>query len=252
MTKARQTNLTFRPLNCVNVAPEADRNDETFQQDIEAWFTHRLARYTLNGPRFVNWIKEIIKLADGSLKHLFYRYGIPPSVILDIIAASKQVFLTQEQVEAGDWITDVPEWFVTQARLGLPDSEMEKMLRNKKLRERNAQALEKAVRVLLKYPRYLEAVPDMLDPLRLPERLNSIAKHIRSNVVQCNHRPHAEAASTVISRLTMLFQELTGNPLYEYAGRLTKTCFPEEWNPAGDVREAAKKLIKSRRTRAGK
>jgi hypothetical protein len=50
----------------------------------------------------------------------------------------------------------------------------------------------------------------------------------------------------VLFDLTSFFKETTGNPLYKYAGQLVKTSFPEEWNPAGDIREAAKKLLKSR------
>ena len=169
---------------------------------------------------------------------------IPPSAILDTLRLLKCKFLTREQLEAGDWITDAPGWYLTQARIGLPDSESAKIRRNKKLREKAARALEGARRVLLDYPEYLLAVGDMPDPYLLPDRLTSIAKHIRDNGIKAGHRPRAAGASQVISALTILFKEVTGNPLYEHAGRLTKLCFPEEWNPAGDIREAAKKLIK--------
>ena len=83
-------------------------------------------------------------------------------------------------------------------------------------------------------------------PFKLPEYLNAIAADIRQRTLNENHRPKGKAARRVVQNLTNVFQLAVEKPLYEYAGLLTKSCFPEEWNPAGDVREAAKKLIMQR------
>jgi len=70
-------------------------------------------------------------------------------------------------------------------------------------------------------------------PFKLPEYLNAIAADIRQRTLNENHRPKEKAARRVVQNLTNVFQLAVEKPLYEYAGLLTKSCFPEEWNPAG-------------------
>jgi hypothetical protein len=247
MTKHSQKNRTFIPGYIPEypyiLVPEAERNDGKFQKNIDEWFAQWLAYHPHYGPAFVDWVKEIINRTKEPLARLFHRYGIQPSIVLHRLALKKHFLLTREELERGVWITDVPDWYLPQVRIGLPDSREAKMLRNKKLKERKALILEKAAGVLLDYPRYLGVVADMPDPFRLPERLRLIAKDIRSQTSNGSQRPQAHAARYVVEDLIKLFKDTTGSPLYEYAGRITKICFPEEWNPAGDIREAAKKLF---------
>src|SRR5262249_32715890 len=188
------------------------------------------------------------------LGELFHRYGIQPSLILDTLELQKRQLLSREQIESalwlsGLWLEDPPIMINLTARLRFPGSELSKIRRNKKLREKKAEILERAAAVLRDYPLYFDVLvhaPTDEIIFDLPKYIKAIAAKIRQESSPARHRPKEVAARMVLESLTDIFYGAVNKPLYEYAGVLTKTCFPEEWNPAGDIREAAKKLVKAR------
>jgi hypothetical protein len=246
MTKRGNKETSFIPPSTHDLVPELERDDRKFEDDVAAWYSE-WERSHGYGPAFVQWCKDVINDTRETLAKLFFRYGIQPSTILHRLSSNKYFFLTHEQLETGKWIGDVPDWYYGQTRTGTLDSRQSKILRNKKLVERNAQRVEKARQVLTEMPIYILALGAMPDPFSFPDKLKAIAKTIRDSSVKQRHRPQLRAARIVMSDLVSEFQRATGHPLYEYAGILTKSCFPDEWNPAGDIREAAKKLISSQK-----
>jgi len=171
-------------------------------------------------------------------------------LILDTLEAEKRHLLSREQLESGLWLKGIGSVVTMGARLGLPDTGMAKIRRNKKLREEKVKILEKAAAVLNEYPGYFLVFLDVKKPdqivFGLPKYIRAIAACMRQQSRPAKHRPRERAARMVLESLTDTFRLAVERPLYEYAGLLAKTSFPEEWNPAGDIREAAKKLVKSR------
>jgi hypothetical protein len=251
MTKHVSKKRTFIPPDPFELIPQGNRTDDRLQTDISAWLAKRTRGKSLYGPEFIAWFEKIIEQNRQILRELFHRYGIQPSLILGTLAAQKLQLLSREQLESGLWLNgllkELPSW-VFLAASQFPDPELAKFRRNKKLRESRAEILERAAAVLSDYPLYSVADEDQLIILveELPKQLKAIAARIRRESSPARHRPKARAARMVLESLTYIFQSAVNKPLYEHAGMLTKTCFPEEWNPAGDIREAAKKLVKSR------
>jgi hypothetical protein len=249
MTKLLKKKPTFVPQEGQAPILGALQNDTEFKANINSWLAEwQTMHRNFHGAAFVGWCNEMIANTEDVLSRLYYRFAIPPSKVLAELARQKQHLLTQIQLESGDWIVDVPSWYIGQAQLWRDDSHMATMLRNKKLNDQNAQYLEEAARVLIEYPPYLGVVRDMRDPWGLPDRLKLIAADIRKRRVERKHRPQAHVARSVITSLTSIFRTITGKPLYKYAGLLTQICFPGEWE-VRDGREAAKKLVKSHERR---
>jgi hypothetical protein len=252
MTKLSPKKRTFIPPDGFELVSEGDRTDEKLENDIRAWLAPRTLAEDRYGPEFIAWLKEVTDRNREILGQLFYRYGVEPSWILDTLEIQKKDLLSREQLESGLWLKEMSGFVTRAARFGLPNTELAKIRRNKKLRDQKAKILEKAARVLDDYPNYFVVFLDVQDPdqivFDLPKYIRAIAVDIRQQSRAEKHRPKERAAKTILHSLTLTFQHLVNKPLYEYAGLLTKTSFPEEWNPAGDIREAAKKLIKSRAT----
>jgi hypothetical protein len=257
MTKHAQKRGTSIPPDPFELVPEGDRTDDKLENDIRAWLAPRTLAEGQNGPAFIAWLKKVTDQNREILGQLFHRYGIPPCLILDALLLGKSHLLSREQLESGLWIKGLDRSITRTARILLPDTELAKIRRNKKLREEKAKILDNAAAVLDDYPIYLSAISDALvkngekpDEIAfdLPEYIRAIAADMRQQGRVENHRPKESAARMVLESLTDSFRLAVKRPLYEYAGLLTKACFPEEWNPAGDIREAAKKLVKSSRS----
>jgi hypothetical protein len=249
MTKHAQQKPTFFPPHPLALVPEPDRTDEKLEDHIQTWLTQRTAMRGLHGPEFVAWLKKVTDQNREILGKLFHRYGIEPSWILDTLEIQKRHLLSREQLESGLWLKEMSGSVARAARLGLPDTELAKIQRNRKLRDQKAKVLEEAATVLDNYPNYMVVFLDVQGPdqivFDLPKYIRAIAVDIRQQGRAEKHRPEERAAKSILHSLTLTFEHLVNKPLYEYAGLLTKTSFPEEWNPAGDIREAAKKLVKS-------
>jgi hypothetical protein len=250
MTKHAKKRRTFIPPDPFELVPEGNRTEEKLEHDIQAFLA--MLPGVLYGPEFIAWLKKVTDQNREILGRLFHRYGIRPSLILEALVAEKWGLLSREQLESGLWRKGLGSLVKMSARLGLPDTELAKIRRNKKLREENAKILEKAAAVLDDYPLYFDVLAhgQGLDEIifNLPKYIRAIAVAMRQESRPEKHRPKETAARAVLESLTDTFRLAVKRPLYEYAGLLTKACFPEEWNPAGDIREAAKKLVKSRRS----
>jgi len=250
MTKHASRKRTSIPPDPFELIPEMERTDEKLEDDIRVWLAKRTRGKSLYGPEFIAWFEKIIEQNRQVLGELFHRYGIQPSLILDTLEVRKRKLLSRDQIESGLWLSGL--WLdppILTARLGLPGTELSKIRRNKKLREAKAKILERAAAVLRDYPLYFDVLvsaPTDEIIFDLPKYIKAIAARIRQDSSPARHRPKEVAARMVLESLTDIFYGAVNKPLYEYAGVLTKTCFPEEWNPAGDIREAAKKLVKSR------
>src|SRR5438093_952936 len=59
------------------------------------------------------------------------------------------------------------------------------------------------------------------------------------------HRPEGRQVKTYAKVLAEFFKLKAKRPLYGYIGRLLRAGFWDKWNPAGDLREAAKTLVKA-------
>ena len=250
MTKHAQKRGTSIPPDPFELVPEGDRTDEKLENDIRAWLAPRTLAEGQNGPEFIAWLKKVTDQNRQILGQLFHRYGMQPSLILDELEAKKRDLLSREQLESGLWLKGMSSVVNLAARLGFPDTELSKIRRNKKLREAKAEILEKAAAVLDDYPLYVNVFLEAKDydqiVFDLPKYIRVMAAQMRQESRPAKHRPKESAARMVLESLTDRFCLAVKRPLYEYAGLLTKACFPEEWNPAGDIREAAKKLVKSR------
>jgi hypothetical protein len=246
MTKHKQKKGTFVPHGASDMVPKLERNAKIFNDDVDGWVSSWDQSYCgPHGKEFTKWCESVVNKTRQTLCTLFCRYGILPSLILEVLEYNKHLFLKDKDLESGGWIEGVPKREYGYARDLIDDSRESKILRNGKLVERNARAVEKAAQVLIDMPHCLSEIDDMPEPLLLSDKLYAIAKRIRESRKKQRHRPQLRAAWMVVTDLTRMFKWATGNPLYAYAGILTKTCFPEEWNPGRDEREAAKKLVKS-------
>ena len=78
------------------------------------------------------------------------------------------------------------------------------------------------------------------------DSLRDIARRLRAIGPSKHHRPKNPDLIMFARYLAFIFRRATGHPLYEYVGRLLHAALPESWNPAGNLREAAKKLVKSK------
>jgi hypothetical protein len=249
MTKHVSKKRTFIPPDPFELVPEANRTDDRLETHISAWLAKWSRAKSLYGPEFIAWFEKVVDQNRQILSALFYRYGIQPSLILDELEGHKRQLLSRQQLESGLWLKGMSSLVNRNARMRFPDSELAKIRRNKKLREAKAEILERAAAVLRDYPLYFDVLvraPTDEIIFDLPKYIKAIAARIRQESSPARHRPKERVARMVLKSLTDTFRLAVKKPLYEHAGMLTKTCFPEEWNPAGDVREAAKKLVKSR------
>ena len=248
MRKHAQKKRSSVPRDPYEPVPQANRTQQKLDSYTAAWLAKSSSNKTPHGPTFIAWMRSLIEQNRQSLWELFHRYGLQPALVLDELASAKTNFLSREQLESDLWLTGMGAIVKNGARLGLPDNGWEKIRRNKRLREKHATILDKAAMVLAEYPGYFVVFLGVdMDEVTfdLPKYIKAIAAQMRQDVRLAKHRPREEAARMVLIRLTDTFKLAVGKPLYHYAGLLTKASFPEEWNPAGDIREAAKKLIKS-------
>lgn len=130
------------------------------------------------------------------------------------------------------------------------DNEVWKKLRRSQVRHRDAKILEKAAEIVWQYEPFLpplqtESPHDKEGVYPSRGALEWVAKKIRELFPSQRYRPKDLELILFARELAWHFFGLTQRPLYEYVGRVLLAAFPEKWKPAGDVREAAKKLVKA-------
>jgi len=213
--------------------PPEERSKATFDRDLRAFY---------DGPRFLAlclgafptektntkakaWVRLVVKNASTTLDHLYAQYGILPSSVLNILAECKVV----------DSALD-PTWA---------------KIRSSRLREADAKSLEKAADLVEEWkpfvpPAVMKNPHDEDGIYPSSDQLKRIAKDIRQLGPSHPHRPREVYLTVFGQELASLFEGTTRWPLYEHVGWLLRAAFPGKWNPAGDIKEAAKKLVKKR------
>jgi hypothetical protein len=171
----------------------------------------------------VNWASRTAADVDPILRRLFTRYRISPIRVLDLV---------------GSW-----KAYVVRHKAGIESSAYAD---SQARRKRHSEALMKSAEILnLWKPLFPYA---FLVP-RYPESadLEMIAKTLRELSPPQAHAPGKIEIKNCARGLSQLFRGSTSRPLPEYVGQIILTAFPDLWNPAGDIKEAAKKLLKQRK-----
>lgn len=244
-------------LQRVSSLPKAERKEEEFTRNIAVWFSDKeqakpwllalpteeadsgnipptiLKAVKLADTGHVNdavkkvleWRKELAERTAENLKPLYFRYGILPASVLAILA----------DFAAAAWQLDKDAW---------------KKLRSRKAREKDAKILEKAAEIVAHYWPFLspprEETAYDADGLSCHATLERLTKDIRELFpLSQRHRPKELELILFARELAGYFFRVTERPLYEYVGKLLLATFPGEWNPADDIREATKKLVKA-------
>jgi PAS domain-containing protein len=191
---------------------------------IRGWLGDRKKRGYGRDPDFMDWAAKTAENAKETLIHLLRKYRIQPFEILEILALYK-----------------TEEWFHTHINI-------RKKLRNAPLREKDATSLEKAAQILEQWRSYLIQQTHALEWDEYPEiaQLNLVAKTLRGFGPSHRHRAIEVRLRCCAQRLADEFLHHTAwkNPLYEHIGVLMKSAFQQDWGAAGDLREAAKKMVK--------
>jgi hypothetical protein len=170
------------------------------------------------------WGNRITTEATETLSTLFERYRIPPAEILDELGQCKAHLVVFE------------EEFAVAARV-----------RSARKRKKDAANLNKAAKIL----RIWQPIHPFIKRIeRYPcaDDVASIGKTLLSFGPAQNHRPTKTEIRDCAVKLRSIIQSRARNPLYAYIGELLTAAFPDHWNPAADLREATKKLLKGRKS----
>jgi PAS domain-containing protein len=190
----------------------------------QGWLRDREKRGYGRDLEFMDWAAQTAERAKETLIHLLRKYQIQPFDILEILAHSKS-----------------EEWFHTHLTV-------RKKLRSFEHRERDAKSLEKAILVLDQWRSYLIQETNAIEWNHYPEiaTLELVAKVLRDLGPSQKHRATEVRLRCCAQWLAEIMKHHArwDHPLYEHIGYLVKAAFPKDWNPAGDIREAAKKLVK--------
>jgi PAS domain-containing protein len=170
----------------------------------------------------MKWAEKTAEGGKDTLIHLLRKYQIQPYEILEILALYKS-----------------EEWFHTHLNV-------RRKLRSAALREKDAKVLDKAVCILNEWREYLTYETHAIEVGQYPEGISLIAKTLRDLGPSQEHRATEVRLRCCAQRLAQEFRNHTGrrNPLYKHIGVLVKSAFPKDWGAGGDLREAAKKLVK--------
>jgi len=230
---------TTEQLKQLSSLPKEKRNKDEFNQDIAAWLPLKdnrgwqlvLEKFSLGrGPRLKLRV-ALIENGSIDLWKLYLRYGILPACILNML----------EAFVMADWSFDYLTW---------------NRLRSGITREKDAKILDKARLILEQYWAYLPNIPkenpfpnyqldDEWNVYPSGPALEWIAKQIRDLFPSQRHKPKHLILILFARELSEHFFSLTGRPLYEHVGNLFVATFPHIWHPTGEIKEAAKKLVKA-------
>lgn len=173
-----------------------------------------------DAKQLLKWREELAEKTCDILKKLYFRHGVLPAPILSAL----------EDLAVADWLFDEEGW---------------KKLRSSKGREKDAQILEEAAKIIEPYGPFL---PDCPSDCSYPDGdgLRWAAEKIRELFPSQRHRPKELKLVVFARELGWYFWRLTKNPLYKYVGELLSALFPR-WSSVWDIRETTKKLVKAGR-----
>lgn len=202
-----------------------DRHRQEVEKLIKKWLGGQLGieKGLFRSKGFQEWAKKTVSESKETLTYLLRRYRIQPDHVMTILAVHKLKGYTYTHL-------------------------LKPKFRQFALRKKDAVALERAAEVLRQWWSYLTFDTHFisLDDYPNADNLRSIARILRDLGPSKTHRPKETDLRVCAQRLAMEFGSHTSwrRPLYEHIGRLLRTAFPDQWNPAGDLKEAAKKLVK--------
>lgn len=223
------------------------------------------------------WVGNFVQKSRDDLRALYDRYQLSPVKILAAVVMVKTWSLTKEELLRDGWLDPkAPPEVRRSIEEGAGDFSFPK-LRSYKQREKDARLLEAAAKCLEEWNPVLRSLEqrelfiDLAGPLRKapasfddsvnlaikagglvsnaypgPIMLREFANRLRALGPSKRHRPKNPQLEIYAKYLASFLAHETGFPCYGYLGEFLRTAFPKEWNPAGDIREAAKKLVKSK------
>lgn len=195
-------------------------NGSTFQKFRKQTISEELRM------ELIGWAARTATRCDPILRRLFDRHKVSPLPVLDILGSWKGYFLCYRD-----------------------PLKMSGYLRSEKRRKVHSRALFKAATILrLLKPLYPYTFPVKSYPKAAD--LETIAGTLLEFGGPQANRPEELELKDCARQLAQLFRRKTSKSLPEYVGRLILASFPDQWNPAGDVKEAAKKLLKEHRASA--
>src|SRR5262245_11804820 len=232
----------------------------------------------VNEERLLGWVRSFVLKTRADLKTLYVRHRLSPVEVLTTVVMGKTWSLRNADYLNGWLDPGVPETTKRLIEDRVIDYSSFPKLRSFGKRDRDARLLEKAARCLDEWKPILLGMEQMDRSIAARARtrppasfdevlrfakeadsyssasalypssdsLRDIARRLRAIGPSKRHRPKKPDLIHFARYLAFIFRRATGDPLYEYVGRLLHAALPESWNPAGDLGEAAKKLVKSK------
>jgi hypothetical protein len=224
----------------------------------------------LNPSKLHDWALSFRTDQEETFWKLYVRYKIPPGELMVQMIRLKVMRLTSEDYLEDGWLSPNAGDDIIRQLEGMPTEFTRAKLRSRKKREADARVLEKAAGCLNKWKPVLnERVQSDYLVEKLNERptddIRKLAHEARHRELKCpdpnellaiarllrelgpseKHRPEEAELKMSARTLAEFFIKRTHKPLYEYIGILLKAGFPEKWNPASNLKDAARKLVKS-------
>ncbi|MBI4490514.1 MAG: hypothetical protein HY694_15635 [Deltaproteobacteria bacterium] len=260
MTKGVKKDLTFLPVReqkklhkeieqLCTFFPGLDDDRPQFEDDLRWWldgetWTHLIGSGVFQRKRFISWANQTISRVREDFLNLYQDYDIPPSAILSLLGYFKIDSLTVEDVKSGQWIlpnfsSPLSRWFFSCEILGTK-------LRSKRKAQKDVKTLRKAAQIIDQWEYLMRIRTDSFqNTYPYGFEIREVARNILQLTVTKAHRPEAAKIKRYAKALSDFFEIRANKPLYAYVGRLLKAAFNDMWNPAGDLRDAAKKLVKA-------
>ena len=200
--------------------------------------------------KLLAWAKKTATNCDPTLRWLFERYKICPIDVLNIVGSWKAYMVRYRSVidasvharsekarqQQADVLTDAANvlkiWKPLLPFLDISASKRCRVASHGKvvwsLDPEELKGITKAVRC-----------PD-------PADLEAIAKALRELGPSQAHTIGKLEIKLCARDLTEFFRWKASRPLPLHVGAIIQAAFPDDWNPKGDLKEAAKKLVKER------
>jgi hypothetical protein len=182
---------------------------------------------------FEKWLTAAVIKATDTLRTLYHKHGVPPEAILSDLIWAKQ----REETMFGAEIRD----------------ELTKKLRSLKLRQQDAETLEKAAEIAQWWRPFLDvnAPSSKYSPRYCDVKftwdccahLENLAGRLRAIEAQ-KHRPKASYLRFVATMLAHKFEQITGERLDEYIYELLRAFFPEKQALVSDPRKTIRNLLR--------
>ena len=228
--------------------PEAEGHGREFEEDLHAWlegqtWTCLASLGVFKKKPFIDWAARTIEQVRWVLRELYDRYDIPPSAVLTLLSYFRMDSLSVEEVRSGKWMQPnlnyFYQWFCASEAVAIRLRSRTKIVKDAKALMRAARILEQwELPVRMRNGAFRDIYPHGFE-------VREVARTLEHLGTSRAHRPEGRQVKTYAKVLAEFFKLKAKRPLYGYIGRLLRAGFWDKWNPAGDLREAAKKLVKA-------